>query len=81
MLCYDQPNNPMTFPAAVPEIPAANIDKAAAYYVNTLGFTFDWGDEQARSDREVCGNVKMYGPLQDCKGRYSAFDGDLFSWP
>ena len=36
----------MTFPAAVPEIPAANVDKAAAYYVNTLGFTFDWGDEQ-----------------------------------
>ena len=36
----------MTLPAPVPEIPAANIDKAAAYYVNTLGFTFDWGDEQ-----------------------------------
>jgi len=33
------------FPAAVPEIPAASVDKAA-YYVNTLGFTFDWGDEQ-----------------------------------
>ena len=32
----------MTFPAPVPEIPAANVDKAAAYYVNTLGFTFDW---------------------------------------
>jgi hypothetical protein len=27
----------MTFPAPVPEIPAANVDKAAAYYVNTLG--------------------------------------------
>jgi uncharacterized glyoxalase superfamily protein PhnB len=36
----------MTFPAAVPEIPAASIDKAVAYYVNTLGFTLDWGDEQ-----------------------------------
>jgi catechol 2,3-dioxygenase-like lactoylglutathione lyase family enzyme len=34
----------MTFPAAVPEIPAADVDKAAAYYVNTLGFTLDWGD-------------------------------------
>src|SRR2546429_5336371 len=33
------------FPAAVPEIPAPSVDKAA-YYVNTLGFTFDWGDEQ-----------------------------------
>lgn len=36
----------MTFPAPVPEIRAANVDKAAAYYVNTLGFTFDWGDDE-----------------------------------
>ena len=36
----------MTFPAPVPEIPAANVDNAAAYYVNTLGFNFDWGDDQ-----------------------------------
>jgi uncharacterized glyoxalase superfamily protein PhnB len=73
--CYDQPNNPMTFPAAVPEIPAANVDKAAAYYVNTLGFTFDWGTIKAalqvsqggialfitnRSFRESFGNI---GPI------------------
>ncbi|HLJ17057.1 MAG TPA: hypothetical protein VKV15_21370 [Bryobacteraceae bacterium] len=37
----------MTFPAPVPEIPAANVDTAAAYYVNTLGFTFDWGATKA----------------------------------
>ena len=36
----------MTLPAPVPEIPAANVDKAVAYYVNTLGFTFDWGGGQ-----------------------------------
>ena len=35
----------MTFPAPVPEIPAANIAKAAAYYVNSLGFTLDWGED------------------------------------
>jgi uncharacterized glyoxalase superfamily protein PhnB len=35
----------MAFPKPVPEIPAANIDKAVAYYVNNLGFTFDWGDD------------------------------------
>ena len=40
------PNNLMTFPPPVPEIPAANVDQAAAYYVSTLGFTFDWGDDQ-----------------------------------
>jgi uncharacterized glyoxalase superfamily protein PhnB len=36
----------MTFPKAVPEIPVESIDKAAAYYVDVLGFTFGWGDEQ-----------------------------------
>jgi uncharacterized glyoxalase superfamily protein PhnB len=36
----------VTFPAAVPEIPADNVDRAAAYYVHTLGFTFDWGDDR-----------------------------------
>ena len=35
----------MNFPPPVPEVPVANVDKAAAYYVNTLGFTLDWGDE------------------------------------
>ena len=39
-------NNPMRFPAPVPEIPAANVDRAAAYYVTALGFTFGWGDDQ-----------------------------------
>jgi uncharacterized glyoxalase superfamily protein PhnB len=39
------PQTVMTFPAPVPEIPAANVDVAAAYYVNTLGFTLDWGDD------------------------------------
>ena len=36
----------MTFPSPVPEIPAANVDRAASYYVNTLGFALDWGDDQ-----------------------------------
>jgi uncharacterized glyoxalase superfamily protein PhnB len=68
----------MTFPAPVPEIPAANVDKAAAYYVNTLGFTIDWGDDQGgiagisrgncrlfitnRSFRESYGNIGI-GPI------------------
>ncbi|WP_321475303.1 VOC family protein [uncultured Paludibaculum sp.] len=66
----------MTFPAAVPEIPAAHVDRAAAYYVRTLGFTLDWGDDQGgiagisrghcrlfltnRSFRDSLGNV---GPV------------------
>jgi len=66
----------MMFPAPIPEIPAANVEEAAAYYVNTLGFTLDWGDDDGgiagisrgscrlfltnRSFRESLGNV---GPI------------------
>ncbi len=38
-------NSALTFPAAVPEIPVADIDRAVAYYVEALGFTHDWGDQ------------------------------------
>ena len=34
------------FPKAIPEIPVADVEKAAAYYVNVLGFNLDWGDDQ-----------------------------------
>src|SRR5438445_5244972 len=50
----------MTFPAPVPEIPAANVGKAAAYYVNTLGFTFDWGDDQGGIAGISRGNCRLF---------------------
>jgi predicted lactoylglutathione lyase len=37
---------PTDFPQAVPEIPVSNVERAAAYYVNSLGFRFDWGDDE-----------------------------------
>src|SRR6266852_4461999 len=36
---------PSDFPAAVPEIPVSDINKAAEYYVKSLGFQIDWGGE------------------------------------
>jgi hypothetical protein len=39
------------FPKAVPEIPVSNVEKAAEYYVNMLGFHFDWGNYQGGRDR------------------------------
>ena len=32
-------------PAAVPEIPVSDLNSAAAYYQNSLGFNIDWGGE------------------------------------
>jgi len=48
------------FPAPVPEVPAANVDKAAAYYVNTLGFIFDWGDDQGGIAGVSRGNCRLF---------------------
>lgn len=33
------------FPSAVPEIPVANLARAAVYYEKCLGFHWDWGVE------------------------------------
>ena len=33
----------LEFPGAVPEIPVRDINEAAAYYENNLGFRVDWG--------------------------------------
>lgn len=53
-------NLTMTFPAAVPEIPAANVDQAAAYYINTLGFTMGWGDDQGGIAGIFRGNCRLF---------------------
>lgn len=58
--CYDDPKNAMTFPVPVPEIPAAHVDTAAAYYVKILGFTLDWGDDQGGIAGLSRGNCRLF---------------------
>src|SRR6266480_7922275 len=55
--CYDSPRD---VPCCRPRDPAASVDKAAAYYVNTLGFTFDWGDEQGGIAGISRGNCRLF---------------------
>jgi len=50
----------MMLPAAVPEIPAANVNEAAAYYVNRLGFTLDWGDDGGGIAGLSKGNCRLF---------------------
>jgi uncharacterized glyoxalase superfamily protein PhnB len=50
----------MTLPAAVPEIPADNIDNAVTYYVKTLGFTLDWNAEQDGIAGISRGNCRLF---------------------
>ena len=48
------------FPKAVPEIPVSNVEKAAEYYVNALGFHFDWGDDQGGIGGISQGECRMF---------------------
>jgi uncharacterized glyoxalase superfamily protein PhnB len=63
----------MTFPSPVPEIPVENIDDAAAYYVNSLGFTFDWGDNQGGIAGISRGNCRLF--ITNCSFRESYGNG------
>ena len=48
------------FPAAVPEIPVNDIDKAADYYQKTLGFQKDWGGEDGGIAGISQGHCRMF---------------------
>jgi len=48
------------FPGAVPEIPVSNVDTAAEYYVNVLGFHFDWGDDEGGIGGISQGDCRMF---------------------
>jgi len=48
------------FPQAVPEIPVSSVDRAAAYYVDVLGFTFDWGNDDGGIGGISQGHCRMF---------------------
>ena len=48
------------FPQAVPEIQVSNVEKAAEYYVNVLGFNFDWGNDEGGIAGISQGECRMF---------------------
>ena len=48
------------FPQAGPEIPVSSVDRAAEYYVNVLGFSFDWGDDDGGIGGISQGDCRMF---------------------
>jgi predicted lactoylglutathione lyase len=48
------------FPQAVPEIPVSSVVKAADYYVDVLGFSFDWGDDEGGIGGISQGDCRMF---------------------
>jgi predicted lactoylglutathione lyase len=48
------------FPGAVPEIPVSDVDAAAAYYKNQLGFSIDWSSEDSGIAGISKGSCRMF---------------------
>jgi uncharacterized glyoxalase superfamily protein PhnB len=48
------------FPKAIPEIPVRDVEKAAEYYVDVLGFCFDWGDNKGGIGGISQGQCRMF---------------------
>ena len=48
------------FPGAVPEIPVSDVDSAAAYYKDKLGFSIDWGGNDGGIAGISKGNCRMF---------------------
>ena len=71
--------SPMMFPPPVPEIPASDVDKAAGYYVNTLGFTLDWGDDQGGIAGISRGNCRLFLTNRSFRESYGNV-GPIFFW-
>jgi len=70
---------PRGFPKAVPEIPVADVEKAAAYYVNVLGFSFDWGDDQGGIGGICQGECRIFLTNASFRQQYGAA-GPVVIW-
>ena len=69
----------MHFPGAVPEIPVSNVDTAAEYYVNVLGFRFDWGDDDGGIGGISQGDCRMFLTNGSFHGHYGT-RGPVMVW-
>jgi uncharacterized glyoxalase superfamily protein PhnB len=67
------------FPKAIPEIPVSNVDKAAEYYVNVLGFNFDWGDDLGGIGGISQGECRMFLTNTPFRQHYSG-SGTVIVW-
>jgi uncharacterized glyoxalase superfamily protein PhnB len=68
----------MTLPVPVPEIPAAQVAKATAYYVDRLGFALDWGDEQMEIAGISRGNCRLFLTSRSFRESYGNASPVLF---
>ena len=70
----------MAFPAAVPEIPVANVDVAANHYVRHLGFSFDWGDDAGGIAGISRGECRLFLNNASFRSGYGNSSGPVLFW-
>jgi len=70
---------PAVFPKAIPEIPVKNVEDAASYYVDVLGFAFDWGDDAGGIGGISQGDCRMFLTNAHFRESYGA-DGPVIVW-
>ena len=68
-----------TFPGAVPEIPVSDVDRAAEYYQNRLGFSLDWGGEEGGIAGISRGNCRLFLTNAAFRERYGN-DAPVLIW-
>jgi len=67
------------FPSAVPEIPVSNVDRAAEYYRDHLGFSIDWGDDDGGIGGVSRGHCRLFltnRPFREASGN----SGPIVIW-
>jgi predicted lactoylglutathione lyase len=71
---------PTRFPQAVPEIPVSDLEKAAEYYVDVLGFHFDWGDHEDGIVGISQGDCRMFLTNAPFRQHYYGSVGTVIVW-
>ena len=67
------------FPKAVPEIPVKDVEKAAGYYCDVLGFHFDWGNDQGGIGGISQGECRLFLTNASFREQYGA-TGSVVVW-
>ena len=67
------------FPAAVPEIPVSDMNKALDYYESKLGFDIDWGGAGGNIAGISKGDCRIFLTDRDFRRHYGN-DGPVVIW-
>ena len=60
----------MTVSSAVPEIPASDVAQSARYYVDKLGFTFDWHSQEHQIAGVSRGDCRLFITSDEFRERF-----------